>query len=81
MFNNLVDFIEIIDCVSGAHALPEMHMDLIITDAPFAIDFSAKCSDYSRGQVWVLESCKENQIIYLARSMEGMSLCHKELIQ
>lgn len=54
-----VDFVKNIDCVSGMRALPEAHVDLIITDPPFAIDFGAKRSNYNRTQGRVLEGYSE----------------------
>lgn len=54
-----VDFIENTDCVSGMRALPEAHVDLIITDPPFAIDFGAKRPNYNRTPGRVLEGYNE----------------------
>ena len=48
------------DCVQGmATHLPDACCDLIITDPPFAIDFTAKRSNYNRTASRVLEGYRE----------------------
>ena len=54
-----VDFIKNTSCVQGMQSLPEEHVDLIVTDPPFAIDFKAKRSNYNRTQSRVLEGYSE----------------------
>jgi len=53
------DHIYNMDCIQGMGLLPEGHVDLIITDPPFAIDFKAHRSNYNRTQSRVLTGYNE----------------------
>lgn len=47
------------DCIEGMKAVPPNHVDLVITDPPFAIDFKAKRGNYNRKKSNVLEGYNE----------------------
>lgn len=47
------------DCIQGMKLLPPGHVDLIITDPPFAIDFKARRTNYNRTQSRVMEGYNE----------------------
>lgn len=47
------------DCIQGMKLLPPGHVDLIITDPPFAIDFKARRTNYNRTQSRVMDGYNE----------------------
>ncbi|MEX0656109.1 MAG: site-specific DNA-methyltransferase [Nitrosopumilaceae archaeon] len=47
------------DCIDGMRLIPTNHVDLIITDPPFAIDFKAARANYNRKKSNVLEGYNE----------------------
>ena len=47
------------DCIQGMKILPPGHVDLIITDPPFAIDFKARRTNYNRTQSRVMDGYNE----------------------
>ncbi len=47
------------DCIEGMNKIPDNSIDLVITDPPFAIDFSSKRSNYNRTEKHVLTGYKE----------------------
>ena len=53
------DHIYRMDCVEGMSLMPEGAVDLVITDPPFAIDFTAQRANYNRTGSRVLEGYNE----------------------
>ncbi len=53
------DRIENADCIQGMAGLPDGHVDLVVTDPPFAIDFKARRANYNRTSSRVLEGYRE----------------------
>ncbi|MCX7992399.1 MAG: site-specific DNA-methyltransferase [Fimbriimonadales bacterium] len=51
--------IYLMDCREGMRLMPEACVDLIVTDPPFAIEFSAKRSNYNRKAGRVLDGYNE----------------------
>ncbi|MFB3785228.1 MAG: site-specific DNA-methyltransferase [bacterium] len=47
------------DCIQGMKLLPPGHVDLIITDPPFAIEFKARRTNYNRTQSRVMDGYNE----------------------
>lgn len=58
---NYIDLIRQGDCIDLMSVMPSDHVDLVITDPPFAIDFKAKRTNYNRSEGRVLEGYNEIQ--------------------
>ena len=75
-----IDFIAQADCIKAMKELPDAHVDLIVTDPPFGIDFKAKRANYNRTASRVLEGYSEvNPEDYLSFSMAWMAQAHRLL--
>jgi len=68
------------DCIEGMKLIPKNHVDLIITDPPFAIDFKAARANYNRKKSNVLEGYNEiKQKDYFEFSSKWLKEAHKIL--
>lgn len=68
------------DCLKGMKLIPNSHVDLIITDPPFAIDFKAARSNYNRKKSNVLEGYNEiKQENYSEFSYQWLKEAHRVL--
>ncbi|MBI3872199.1 MAG: site-specific DNA-methyltransferase [candidate division Zixibacteria bacterium] len=75
-----IDQIYNMDCVEGMSHLPPRRVDLVITDPPFAIEFTPHRSNYNRTQSRVMEGYNEVRASeYLEFTRRWMQQVHRVL--
>jgi len=55
----IVNTIHNLDCIQGMKQIPDNKIDLIVTDPPFAINFTSKKANYNRKPELVLDGYNE----------------------